>query len=242
MNINRWIRNKFIKKVSYEDRYIVRLPSSTMGCGMLHPGNIYLMDYAVRNMPTGAYVMEIGSWAGLSTNLLLHLMKKYGRKEKFTGCDPWLYSYNEGKETEPTFIDGREDISRMEYMDYIRQGFINSVTILNKTKLPFTCHLTSDEYFERIHRRLILTDVFGRDFRFEGGLSFCYIDGNHTYEYVKRDFENVDQHLLRGGMILLDDSDRSDPFGSARFMREVKMNPSYKVIARNPNYLVQKIS
>jgi hypothetical protein len=88
---------------------------------------------------------------------------------------------------------------------------------------------------------LILTDVFGRDFRFVGGVSFCYVDGNHTYEYVKRDFENIDQYLLRGGMILFDDSDGSDPFGSARFMREVKMNPSYKVIARNPNYLFQKI-
>jgi hypothetical protein len=240
--MNWWHRlnNKFIKRIPYQDRFIMRLPSSTIGCGMLHEGNIYLMDYAVRHMPPGGYVLEIGSWGGLSTNLLLHLMKKYNRQEEFLGCDPWWYSYQEGRAGEAVFIDGREDISRKEFMEYIRQSFINSVSLFNKSNFPYTFQMTSDDFFAQMDKKAILTDVFGRNIVADKAISFCYIDGNHTYDFVKRDFENVDHYLIDNGLILFDDSMDGDQFGSTHFMKEIKQNPSYTVIAKNPNYLIQK--
>jgi len=218
----------------------MRLPSSTIGSGMLHEGNIYLMDHAIRHMPPGGYVLEIGSWGGLSTNLLLHLMKKYHRQEVFLGCDPWKYSYQDDEVGEPDFIDGREDISRKEYMEYIRQGFIDSVSLFNRSKLPYTFQMTSDEFFAQMDKKTSITDLFGRSMVPDKGISFCYIDGNHTYDFVKRDFENVDRYLIDNGLILFDDSMDGDQFGSAHFMKEIKQNPSYKVIKKNPNYLIQK--
>jgi len=155
---------------------------------MLHEENIYLMDYAIKNMPSGKYVLEIGSWAWLSTNLLLHLMQKHGRKEQFIGCDPWLYGYNNSEDEHGYSIEGREDISRAQYMDYSKKGFMDSVLLFNKSNLPYTFHLKSDEFFENFNQKSILTDVFGRSTVLEGSLSFCNIDGNHSYEYVKRDF------------------------------------------------------
>jgi hypothetical protein len=49
-------------------------------------------------------------------------------------------------------------------------------------------------------------DVFGRNVVLGGSLSFCYIDGNHTYGFAKRDFENKDRFLAPGGFIFFDDS------------------------------------
>lgn len=241
--MNWWhrLRNKRIKRIPYSDRFIMRLPSSTIGCGMLHEGNIYLMDHAIRHMPAGGYVLEIGSWGGLSTNLLLHLMKKYNRQELFLGCDPWWYSYREGGAGEPECIDGREDISRKDYMEYIRLGFMDSVSLFSKSNLPYTFQMTSDEFFKQIGEKASLTDVFGRNMVPDKGISFCYIDGNHTYDFVKRDFENADQHLILHGMILFDDSMDGDQFGSAHFMKEIRKNQAYKIVAKNPNYLIQKM-
>ena len=234
--------NKLTKKLPYTDRFIIRLPSSTMGCGMLHEGNVYLMDYAIKNMPEGKYVLEIGSWAGLSTNLLLHLMQKYNRKEQFLGCDPWLYDYNDSEDEHTYSIEGREDISRAQYMDYIKKGFMDSVLLFNKSRLPYTFQLKSDEFFDYFNQKSALTDVFGRSTTLDGNIAFCYIDGNHSYEYVKRDFENTNKHLIMNGMVLFDDSYDGAPFGSAHFMREIKKNPQFKVIGKNPNYLIQKVA
>lgn len=235
------LRNKFIKKLPYPDRFILRLPSSTIGCGMLHEGNPYLMDYAIKNMPASDYVLEIGCWGGLSTNLLLHLMKKYGRKEQLLGCDPWMYGYEDTEEG-PTFtIDGRDDVSRADYMTYIKNGFIESVRLFHKTNLPYTFHLKSDDFFEHFDQKTPLTDVFDRTTSLKGQISFAYIDGNHTYEFVKRDFENVNRHLAPNGIILFDDSFDGAGFGSSLFMKEIKQQPEFKIIGKNPNYLIQKI-
>ena len=62
------IGKKRIKKIPV-DHFIRRLGSSVIGKAMLHEGNIYLMDYAIQNMPKKGNVIEIGSFAGHSTNL-----------------------------------------------------------------------------------------------------------------------------------------------------------------------------
>lgn len=212
-----------------------------IGCGMLDDGNIYLLDFAIQNMPKGKYVLEIGSWAGLSTNLILHLMRKHGREEQFLGCDPWLYAYNDNESEDTYPIDGRDDISRADYMEYIKKGFIDAALLFHKDNLPYTFRLKSDDFFEHFEQKSVLTDVFGRSTPLDGSISFCYIDGNHAYKNVKRDFENVNRYLIVNGMILFDDSWDGANFGSAQLMREIKNNPNFKVLDKNPNYLIQKL-
>jgi len=209
---------------------------------MLHEGNIYLMDYAIKNMPEADAVLEIGSWGGLSTNLQLHLMRKYGRKEQFLGCDPWIYEgiHDETKGPADT-IDGNDLLKRTEYMDYIMQSFQRSVQLFQPNDLPYTIRATSDDFFDWFDRNAVVTDVFGRTQKLEGRLAYCYIDGNHAYDFAKRDFENAAKHLVPGGFILLDDSSDGSFCGSARLMHDIKKNRAFQIVEKNPNYLIRKV-
>lgn len=233
---------KSIKQLCYKDAFIERLASSTISGGMLAEGNIYLMDYAVKNMPANGHVLEIGCWAGLSGNILHHLIKKYNRMELFLGCDPWIYEgFNDYKKIITSTIDGDETIERSDFMNYIKNAYINSISLFNKNKLPYTFRLTSDVFFEHYLKNDEITDVFNRPFKLGGQISFCYIDGDHSYETSKRDFENVGKYLKIGGYVLLDDSHDNSGFGSSKLISEIKKNPNYCVVEKNPNYLIQKI-
>lgn len=231
---------KTVKKIQ-TDLFIKRLRSSVIGEGMLHEGNIFLIDYAIRNMPDEGIVFEIGSYGGLSTNLILHLLKKHNKGNHLFGCDPWIYEgYNDYKETAPLHIDGREDLERNKYMTYIKNAFINAALLLHPEKLPFTAHLKSDALFEKWDRNEEFVDVFGRNFSMPNKIAFCYIDGDHSYEQTKKDFENVDSKLQPKGFILIDDSAKNLNFGSANFVKEIMKNPNFRLIDTNPNYLFQK--
>lgn len=233
-------KNRY-KKIDYQDNFIKRIRSSVIGEGMLHEGNIFLMDYAIKNMPTNGKVLEIGCYGGLSSNLLLHLMKKYNRKEAFMACDPWIYEgYDDAKGQATKTIDGRADVTRTDYMEYMKQAYINAARLLHPTNLPHTFRYTSDGFFSHYQKESNLTDIFGNQLQLGGAISFCYIDGNHAYDFAKRDFENVSQYLLKDGFILFDDSIDGSSFGSAKLMEELKKDNRYKVIYKNPNYLVQR--
>ena len=225
-----------------DDTFIRRLRATVIGEGMLHEGNIYLIDKAIKNMPQSGYVVEIGVYGGLSTNLILHLLKKNNKPHIMVGCDAWIYEgYSDHKGRIDSHIDGRNDIERTAYMQYIKNAYINAVKMLSPNNLPFTCHLKSDEFFEKWNKKEELIDVFGRPFKLEDKIAFCYIDGDHSFEQTKADFKNVSQHLLKGGYILIDDSAKHLDFGSAHFIDEIKKLDNFKIVESNPNYLVQKI-
>jgi len=87
-----------------------------------------------------------------------------------------------------------------------------------------------------------VVDQFGRSVSLGGPLSFCYIDGLHTYDQCSRDFQNVDRWLQVGGFVLFDDSsDFSDWEGVRRVVSEVRRGGRYRVVLNNPNYLFKKL-
>src|ERR1700692_11606 len=57
--------------------------------GMLDRGNLYLMDYAMQRLPSSSPLVEIGTFCGLSTNLLTHYKRKYGVSRRLIICDKW---------------------------------------------------------------------------------------------------------------------------------------------------------
>jgi hypothetical protein len=239
--LKKWF-NKSVKKIKPDD-FISRLRCTVIGEGMLHEGNIFLMDYAVQNMPEHGIVLEIGSYGGLSTNLILHLLNKHQKKNLFMGCDAWIYEgYKDYKGNIATHIDGRTDISRTDYMQYIKNAFITSTSLLHSKNLPYTCHLTSDVFFKRWNNNEVFKDVFDRNFKINQDIAFAYIDGNHSYEQTKKDFDNIAPKLLLNGYVLIDDSAKNMPFGSAKFIKEILQNKAFKLIDSNPNFLFQKIN
>lgn len=225
------------------DDFIKRIRSLVIGEGMLKEGNIGLLDFAIKNMPTEGSVLEIGSYGGLSANLIIHLMRKHQKNNSFFTCDAWIYEgYKDTlQKVTNNYIDGRKDIQRTEYSVYMKNAFINSTRFLSPQNLPFSFHQYSNSFFDSWNENKSELDIFGRTVSLGGHISFAYIDGGHSYEVAWKDFNNIASHLLSNGYVLLDDSADGQNFGSAQIISQIKKDSRFKVIAKNPNYLIQKI-
>jgi hypothetical protein len=230
------------KKIANEDLFIKRIRSLVIGEGMLLKGNIPLMELAIKEMPSQGSVLEIGSYGGLSTNLIIYFLKKHHRNNLLFNCDAWIYEgYNDGIEEHPLFIDGRDDVSRADYSVYMKNAFINSIRLLSSKKLPHSFHMDSALFFNKWNSNQTNVDLFGVHTQLGGPISFAYIDGGHSFEVAWNDFKNVADHLVKCGFILLDDSADHMNYGSSKMMEAIKKDKRFKIVSKNPNYLLQKI-
>lgn len=210
--------------------------------GHYNAGNIPAMDHAIEHMPEGPPMLEIGSFAGLSTNQIAALRRRHGRTTRLITCDPWSF---EGIDMNVRV--GGHPFTFHEYADYIKQTYINNVSFFSRDNPPATAQLTADEFFRAWDERREVTDVVsGRPLRLGGPIAFCFIDGDHTYDAARRDFENTDRHLVRGGYVLFDDSGDGvngpdgKPWGSWRVAKEVEKSGRYEMVMKCPNYLFRK--
>jgi hypothetical protein len=204
--------------------------------GWLTPdhGNLRAFDYAVQHMPAGGAIVEIGSFLGLSTNIIAYLTIKYHRDSPLFTCDPWVF---EGVEIP---IGGYFDASSEAYRHYAEKVYKMNVALFSAGRRPYTIKTFSDQFFRLWSLRTTTKDVFGRSVALGGSISFAYIDGAHTYNAAKGDFLGVDQHLLPGGFILFDDSADDSSSEVKRAVAEVKLNPSYELVCKTPNYFFRK--
>jgi len=203
--------------------------------GMLTRGNLYCIDYAIRELPNKAPILEIGSFCGLSTNLISYFKQRHGAKNPLLCCDKWEF---EGAEAQA--MVGDSFISHEEYRNFVRESFLRNVRFFSRYDLPFPFEVLSDEFFKRWRNAEVAADVFGRSRELGGPISFCFIDGNHSYEFARNDFENCDEFLSPGGFILFDDSADASGWEVCRVVEEVSKSGRYELIAKNPNYFFRK--
>lgn len=209
---------------------------SFANAGMLNSGNTYCFDFAIQYLPSNAPIIEIGSFCGLSTNLMRYLLEKNGKKNKIISSDKWVFEGSgQGKYL------GSSSISHSDYRAFVKETFKRNVSFFSQTQLPFTIEEFSDDFFKLWSQNILIKDVFGRDIRLGGPISFAYVDGNHTYEFTKRDFYNIDKFLEKGGFILFDDSSDFSSFGCNKLMKEIVKLPEYDLVIKNPNYLFKKV-
>jgi hypothetical protein len=206
--------------------------------GMLSRGNVDLMSFALQHLPNNAPILEIGSFCGLSTCAISYLCFKHAIHNRFYTCDRWVF---EGQVCGAHLSD-HTLITHDEYRTFVRDSYLRNARFFCKPDVPYTIEVDSDTFFERWAAAESVTDVFGRDVEMGGCLSFCYIDGNHTYEFAKRDFINTDRHLVPRGFILFDDSADGSEWEVCRVVKEVLQSGSYRLVGKNPNYLIQKIA
>ena len=199
--------------------------------GWLEPGNLYSFEYALRNLPSDAPLVEIGSFCGLSTNLLTYYKERCAVGNKLFNCDKWQWG---------TGRIGQSSFTYPEYLAHAREAYVRNVSLFSRHDLPHTIEEFSADFFARWRAGEEATDIFGRAVRLGGPISFCYIDGNHAYEYARRDFEDADEFLERGGFVLFDDSADGTHWEVARVRDEVLASGRYEVVAKNPNYLFRK--
>jgi len=202
--------------------------------GMLEPGNLYMMDYAIQHLPSSAPILEIGSFCGLSTNVITHLKRKHGARNPLITCDKWEFENVNGHDR---IADSH--VLFTDYKIFVRDSYIRNIKMFSGPDLPFTIEATSDEFFAVWENRETRQDVLGRSLTLGGPISFCYIDGNHTYEFAKRDFLHANGVLEDGGLLLFDDSTLTE-FGVYKLMPEIISRGDYKLIATNPYHLFQK--
>lgn len=222
------------RHIDITDDYVRWLLS--INVGYLHYGNLHLFNYAAQRLPSAAPMLEIGSYCGLSTNLLTYYKRKNGAKNRLFTCDKWEFEDTADIKTVPD-----SDISMGELREFAKATYLRNVGMFSRDDLPYTIEAFSDEFFSEWLNESTITDVFGRTVALGGAVSFAYIDGNHSYEFAKRDFENCDRFLERGGFILFDDSSDTGNLGSCRVAREAGSSPRYEVVAKNPNYLLRKL-
>jgi SAM-dependent methyltransferase len=209
---------------------------SYVNAGMLHRGSLYSMQHAISQLPSSAPILEIGCFCGLSLNLLDYYRRKLKRPNRLLGCDNWQFSGNrEGLNFELSGLNFEN------YRGLVKDSFIRNVRAFSGAELPAVCEMNSNEFFENWAAGANKQDVFGQGVRLGGPLSFCHIDGDHSYEQSHRDFMNCDRFLQPGGFILFDDSaDMSEFEGVRRLVQEVQRNPSYELVVKNPHYLFRK--
>ena len=204
--------------------------------GLMHPGNFYLFEYVVRNLNIRYPALEIGSFCGLSTNAILYFLRKHGKSNGLFTCDPWVLPRWAGRK----IIRGTE-ISIDSYVNFSFDTYKRMVHFFSNKNLPHTIKAHSNIFFDYWKSGKAIEDIFRRKVRLGGPLSFCFIDGDHSYSQSKIDFLNVDRYLIGGGFLMFDDSADGLTTGVAKLMKEIKKNKGYKLVLKNPNYLFQKI-
>jgi hypothetical protein len=203
--------------------------------GMLEKGNLHSIDYAIRHLPGASPILEIGSFCGLSANVITHFKRKHGVTNPLITCDKWEFENTGGRAT-----IANSPVRFSDYKAFVKDSYIRNIRMFSGDDLPFTFEMTAGEFFDAWKARSQCTDVLGRSLSLGGHFSFCYIDGNHTYEFAKQDFLNCDAHLDVGGFLLFDDSTLTE-YGVYKLMPEVLGSHRYKLIISNPNHLFQKI-
>ncbi len=217
------------------DEYIQWLCSVVGGWLTPTHGNLKAFDYAVQHMPKEGAIVEIGSFLGLSTNIVAYLTIKYKRSNPFFTCDPWEF---EGTEKP---VGGYFDGSTKAYRQYSREVFKMNTSLFSETRKPYAIEARSSRFFELWQLTSEIQDVFGRSVTLGGSIGFAYLDGAHTYDSVKNDFQVIDRYLAPGGFILFDDSAEDLGFeGVTRAVREVRRNPSYEPVFKTPHDFFRK--
>src|ERR1700741_4792473 len=99
--------------------------------GMLHRGNLYSFDYAIRNLPSDAPIVEVGSFCGLSTNLLTYYKQRHGKENTLITCDKWDFENQNGSAV------GDSTIQHSEYREFVRETFLRNVSMFSRDSLPY---------------------------------------------------------------------------------------------------------
>jgi SAM-dependent methyltransferase len=229
------IKRKLSPPIDITDGYIQALRSLNAGEGMLQPGNLYCIDHAMKHLPTEGCLLEIGSFGGLSTNVINYYRQKYNRPNSLFAVDKWEF-----EPIQKHFYEKTLNIPASRIQDFVKESFMRNVKFFHQDALPYAIELFSDDFFKNWEEKANTKDLFGREIKLGGALAFCYIDGDHTYEFAKRDFENCARYLSPGGFILFDDSADFSNFGVGKLMEEIKRDNSFELVIKNPNYLFRK--
>ena len=172
--------------------------------------------FLLDRMPRHAVCAEIGVWKGEFSEKIL----RYTEPSKLYLVDPWAFQADF-----PDRMYGGKVAQEQEDMNAI---FAEVRARLGGQEQVEICRAFSDE----------AAGQFGDEF-----FDWVYIDGNHFYEYVKRDLEQYYPTVKTGGYITGDDYDwgPEHDYPVKRAVDEFADGKQLQVIAiQNSQYILQK--
>ncbi|MBO9699274.1 MAG: class I SAM-dependent methyltransferase [Sporocytophaga sp.] len=176
-------------------------------------------DFLLKTMPQGSVCAEIGVYKGDFSKDILRTVKP----SRLHLIDPWKYM--------------------QEYEDALYGGKAGSQDIMeaifNNVKRRFDIDILRGSVV--INRGL--SDAVSKSFN-NDYFDWVYIDGNHTYEYVKMDLECYYPKVKKGGFIAGDDyiSDRWWKDGVNKAVDEFVASGKVKVVMiKNGQFILMKI-
>jgi hypothetical protein len=167
----------------------------------------------LRQLPKGAVGAEIGVWKGDFSEQILEI----AQPKVLYLVDPWAF--------QPDFSDrmfGGTVAKSQADMDAIFEG--TKARLSGHANVEYR-RMTSDEYFAQLTEKL----------------DWIYIDGNHFYDWVKRDIENALKAVKPGGFVCGDDYYW---FVDGRYqvqeaVRDVLEGTDYRLRVVNEQFLIQ---
>jgi hypothetical protein len=151
---------------------------------MLDNGNLYLIDTTSKLLPSAPPILEIGSFCGLSTNVLTHFKRKCGLKSRLVSCDKWEFE-NDNKD-DPYL--GASLILLSDYKAFVRESYIRNTPACSAAMTPFRMEATYNEFFAGWREKKEVRDVLGQAMKLGGPISRSYIDGTIGMKARKRIF------------------------------------------------------
>ncbi|MEQ9484633.1 class I SAM-dependent methyltransferase [Coleofasciculus sp. F4-SAH-05] len=180
-------------------------------------------DILLRKMPKNSICAEIGVYKGNFSAKIIEVVQP----AKLHLIDPWIY---EEEDTYKTSLYGGQKGKNQENMDNIYQSVKerfqdqinpNRIVVHRSTSLQ-TAEQFEDNYFD-----------------------WVYIDGNHLYEFVKKDLETYYKKVKAGGYITGDDYGATQMWwedGVKKAVDEFRAKSSCKtVLIQGGQFILQKL-
>lgn len=158
-------------------------------------------------------VVEIGSWQGRSTSFLARAVKDSGNG-KFHAIDH--FKGNLGKES--TYVVGSPDLSDL------KQNFLANI---ERVGLAHDVRLLDMPNTQASHQIL------------DGTVRFLFIDGDHTYEGVRKDLELFVPKLCANAIVVFDDFSDNFPGLLTAVDEFMTKSPGSRVMAYDNTLVVQ---
>lgn len=176
-------------------------------------------EFLLKMMPKNGVVVEVGVWMGVFTEEILSI----NQPNKLYLVDPYKYIKKFDKS-----CYGNNKINQVKLdgiYDELKKKYANKV---------------ENKEIEFIRKE---SNKLGDEFK-EESLDWVYIDGNHSYNYVKSDLMYFSNKIKKGGYITGDDYGVKGWWGNGvkKAVDEfLKRNSSYKlVLIKNRQYILQK--
>ncbi len=195
--------------------------------GWCPDSNIEIIDECMKQLPKGA-VIEIGSFCGLSASIIAHSLRRHKRDNALFTVDNWFYEgYVPGASISDAF-------SSDDWRQHTENVFELSLKLSAKKIKHAHIKLNSNDFFEQWKNNQLVVALNGQSEQLGGDIAFAYIDGDHSYTQSKQDFMHVDQFLVPGGFVFLDDTGAQSGFGCKDVAKEIQLSSKYQQVFQDP--------